>query len=51
MSAAKPYIKTWLRESPTLSFDSATLAKVEFESYLGTATELYTKIWDEFQSA
>jgi spermidine/putrescine transport system substrate-binding protein len=51
MAAAKPYIKTWLRESPTLSFDSATLAKVEFESYLGTATELYTKIWDEFQSA
>jgi spermidine/putrescine transport system substrate-binding protein len=51
MTAAKPYIKEWISQSPTLSFDSATLAKVEFESYLGEATALYTKIWDEFKSA
>jgi spermidine/putrescine transport system substrate-binding protein len=51
MSAAKPYIKKWISESPTLSFDAATLAKVEFESYVGDAIALYAKVWDEFKSA
>jgi spermidine/putrescine-binding protein len=51
MSAAKPYIKKSISESPTLSFDAATLAKVEFESYVGEAIALYAKIWDEFKSA
>jgi spermidine/putrescine transport system substrate-binding protein len=51
MSAAKPYVQQWISDSPTLSFDSATLDKVEFESYLGEALALYTKIWDEFKSA
>ena len=51
MSAAKPYVQQWISDSPTLSFNSATLDKVEFESYLGEALALYTKIWDEFKSA
>jgi spermidine/putrescine-binding protein len=51
MAAAKPYIKKSISESPTLSFDATTLAKVEFESYVGEAIAQYTKIWDEFKSA
>jgi len=51
MDAATPYIDKSISQNTALVVDPATLAKVEFENFLGEATALYTKAWDEFKSA
>jgi spermidine/putrescine transport system substrate-binding protein len=49
--AATPYINKATASNPALLVNPATLAHVEFEYYVGEATALYTKIWDQFKSA
>jgi spermidine/putrescine-binding protein len=49
--AATPYVSKPIASNPALLVDPVTLAQVEFEEYVGQATALYTKIWDEFKSA
>ncbi|HVG88187.1 MAG: PotD/PotF family extracellular solute-binding protein [Gaiellales bacterium] len=51
MDAATPYINASISENSALIVDPATLEKVEFENFLGEATALYSKAWDEFKSA
>jgi spermidine/putrescine-binding protein len=48
---ATPYIRKPIAQNKALTVDPATLQNVEFEGYLGEATALYAKIWDEFKSA
>jgi spermidine/putrescine transport system substrate-binding protein len=49
--AATPYVDKPIASNPALLVDPITLANVEFEEYVGAATALYTKIWDQFKSA
>ncbi len=51
MDAATPYINASISKNSALIVDPATLEKVEFENFLGEATALYSKAWDEFKSA
>jgi len=51
MDAATPYIDASISKNSALIVDPATLEKVEFENFLGEATALYSKAWDEFKSA
>lgn len=48
---ATPYIKKSITQNQALIVDPETLDNVEFEGYLGEATALYAKIWDQFKSA
>ena len=48
---ATPYVKKSIAENPILFPDEATLAKVEFEKFLGNATADWAKAWEEFKSA
>jgi spermidine/putrescine-binding protein len=49
--AATPFVKKSISENPILFPDEATLAKVEFEKFLGDATADWAKAWEEFKSA
>jgi spermidine/putrescine transport system substrate-binding protein len=49
--AATPYIEESISKNPILYPDPDVLARVEYEDYLGEATETWSKIWDEFKSA
>jgi spermidine/putrescine-binding protein len=51
MSKATPYIKKSISKNPILFPDPEVLSRVEYEDYLGEATALWSKIWDEFKSA
>lgn len=51
VDAATPFIKPEIANSPTLKFDEATLAKVEYENFKGEAAPLWSQVWDEFKSA
>jgi spermidine/putrescine transport system substrate-binding protein len=48
---ATPYVKKSIADNPILFPDEATLAKVEFEKFLGNATADWAKAWEEFKSA
>ncbi len=50
-SAATPYIAKSISKNPILFPDPATLAKLEYENYLGEAIALWSKAWDQFKSA
>jgi spermidine/putrescine transport system substrate-binding protein len=50
-SAATKYIHRSISQNPILFPDQQVLARVEYEKYLGEATALWSKIWDEFKSA
>jgi spermidine/putrescine transport system substrate-binding protein len=50
-SAATPYVDEAISKNPILFPDQDVLARVEYEDYLGEATALWSKIWDEFKSA
>ena len=50
-SAATPYIEKSISKNPILFPDQELLANVEYEDYLGPATALWSKVWDEFKSA
>lgn len=50
--SAEPYISKSIVNNPTLHYDPATLAKVEFEQYLGPQQTAYRgKLWEEFLAA
>jgi spermidine/putrescine transport system substrate-binding protein len=49
--AATPMIKKSISGNPILAFTPAILAKVEFEKDKGSATELWTTAWSEFEAA
>jgi spermidine/putrescine transport system substrate-binding protein len=51
MDAATPFIEPAIANSPTLKFDEATLAEVEYEDFKGDAAPLWAQVWDEFKSA
>ncbi len=51
MPAAEPYIDKAILNAPSLQPDPAVIAKVEFEKYLGAATALWTKTWEQFLAA
>jgi spermidine/putrescine transport system substrate-binding protein len=51
MSKATPFIKESISKNPILFPDPEVLSRVEYEDYLGEATALWSKIWDEFKSA
>jgi spermidine/putrescine-binding protein len=50
-SAATPYIDKTISKNPILFPTPEVLAKVEYENYLGEATAMWSKAWDEFKSA
>ncbi len=50
-SAATPYVDKAISKNPILFPDQSVLSRVEYEDYLGEATALWSKIWDEFKSA
>ncbi len=50
-SAATQFIHRSISQNPILFPDQQVLARVEYEKYLGEATALWSKIWDEFKSA
>jgi spermidine/putrescine transport system substrate-binding protein len=50
--AAEPYIMKSISANPSLRYDPAQLAKVEFEQYLGPEQTAYRgKLWEEFLAA
>jgi spermidine/putrescine transport system substrate-binding protein len=49
--AATPYINKSIADNKALTVDPVTLAKVEFEEFVGAAIAEYTMVWDEFKSA
>jgi hypothetical protein len=50
--SADPYILKSITSNPTLRYDAATLAEVEFEQYLGPEqTANRGKLWEEFLAA
>ncbi len=51
MKAATPFIDKSISSNNALIVDPSTLAQVEIEKFLGEATALYTKAWEEFKSA
>jgi spermidine/putrescine transport system substrate-binding protein len=51
MPSAEPYIDPAIRNAPSLRPDPEIVAKVEFEKYLGEATALWTKTWEQFLAA
>ena len=51
MPSATPYVDKSISKNPILYPDPAVLARVEYEDYLGEATALWSKVWDEFKSA
>jgi spermidine/putrescine transport system substrate-binding protein len=51
MEAATPFIDESISQNPILTPDPSTLAKVEFEKFLGEGTPLWAKYWDQFKSA
>ena len=50
-TAATSYIDKSIAENPILFPDQEVLSRVEYEQYLGEATALWSKVWDEFKSA
>jgi spermidine/putrescine transport system substrate-binding protein len=50
-SASTPYVDDSISKNPILFPDQTILSRVEYEDYLGEATALWSKIWDEFKSA
>lgn len=50
-SAATPYVEDSIAKNPILFPDQDVLSRVEYEDYLGEATALWSKTWDEFKSA
>ena len=50
-AAATPFIDASIAKNPILYPDPAVLSRVEYEKYLGEATALWSKVWDEFKSA
>jgi spermidine/putrescine transport system substrate-binding protein len=50
-SASTPYVDSSISKNPILFPDQTILSRVEYEDYLGEATALWSKIWDEFKSA
>jgi spermidine/putrescine transport system substrate-binding protein len=50
-SKATPLIEKSISKNPILFPAPEVLAKVEYENYLGEATALWNKAWDEFKSA
>jgi len=50
-SKATPLIEKSISKNPILFPSPEVLAKVEYENYLGEATALWNKAWDEFKSA
>lgn len=50
-SESTPYVDEDIAKNPILFPDEAVLSRVEYEAYLGEATALWSKIWDEFKSA
>lgn len=50
-SDATPYVDKAISQDPVLFPDQDVLARVEYEDYLGEATAIWSKIWDEFKSA
>jgi len=51
MSEATPLVKPEISGNKALVVDPATLENVEFQNYLGDATAMYAKAWEEFKSA
>ena len=50
--SAEPYIDKSITSNPSLRYDPAQLAKVEFEQYLGPEQTAYRgKLWEEFLAA
>ncbi len=50
--AAEPYIMKSIVDNPSLRYDPAELARVEFDTYLGPqATAYRAKLWEEFLAA
>jgi spermidine/putrescine transport system substrate-binding protein len=50
-SAAEPLIKEEFRTNPVLQPDPAILDKLEYETFLGEATALWSRAWEEFKAA
>ena len=50
-SASTSYVDEDIAKNPILFPDEAVLSRVEYEAYLGEATAVWSKIWDEFKSA
>ena len=49
--AATPYIGKSIADNAALLVDPATLARIEFEKFVGQAIAQYTSVWDQFKSA
>ena len=49
--AATPYVDKTISGNKALVADPTSLAKVEFELFVGQAIAEYTKVWDQFKSA
>ncbi len=50
--SAEPYINKSIVDNPSLHYDPATLATVEFEKYLGPEQTAYRgKLWEQFLAA
>jgi spermidine/putrescine transport system substrate-binding protein len=49
--AATPFVDKTISGNKALVADPTSLAKVEFELFVGEAIAEYTKVWDQFKSA
>lgn len=50
-AAAEPYIKKGILDNPALKPTPEQLDKVEWTRFIGEATELYSRVWQEFKAA